>query len=76
MAEIEKNNPINEEVDVEEEAVVTFPEEGEEEEQAQPEDFFSNIADTVDDRALKQLASDLITEYQNDKESRKDWEQT
>jgi len=76
MAEIEKNNPINEEVDVEEEAVVTFPEEGEEEEQSQPEDFFSNIADTVDDRALKQLASDLITEYQNDKESRKEWEQT
>ena len=76
MAEIEKNNPINEEVDVEEEAVVTFPEEGEEEEQAQPEDFFSNIADTVDERALKQLASDLITEYQNDKESRKEWEQT
>ena len=75
MAEIEKNNPINEEVDVEEEAVVTFPEEGEEE-QAQPEDFFSNIADTVDERALKQLASDLITEYQNDKESRKEWEQT
>ena len=76
MAEIEKNNPINEEVDVEEEAVITFPEEGEEEEQSQPEDFFSNIADTVDDRALKQLASDLITEYQNDKESRKEWEQT
>jgi len=76
MAEIEKNNPINEEVDVEEEAVVTFPEEGEEEEQAQPEDFFSNIADTVDERALKQLASDLITEYQNDKESRKEWEHT
>jgi len=76
MAEIEKNNPINEEVDIEEEAVVTFPEEGEEEEQAQPEDFFSNIADTVDERALKQLASDLITEYQNDKESRKEWEHT
>ena len=76
MAEIEKNNPINEEVDVEEEAVITFPEEGEEEEQDQPEDFFSNIADTVDERALKQLASDLITEYQNDKESRKEWEQT
>ena len=76
MAEIEKNNPINEEVDVEEEAVITFPEEGEEEEQSQPEDFLSNIADTIDDRALKQLASDLITEYQNDKESRKEWEQT
>ena len=76
MAEIEKNNPINEEVDVEEEAVITFPEEGEEEEQSQPEDFFSNIADTVDERALKQLASDLITEYQNDKESRKEWEHT
>jgi len=76
MAEIDKNNPINEEVDVEEEAVVTFPEEGEEQEQPQPQDFFSNVADTVDERALKQLASDLITEYQNDKESRKEWEET
>jgi hypothetical protein len=76
MAEIDKNNPINEEVDVEEEAVVTFPEEGEEQEQPQPQDFFSNITDTIDDRALKQLASDLITEYQNDKESRKEWEET
>ena len=62
MAEIDKNNPINEEVDVEEEAVVSFPEEGEEE-QSQPEDFFANIAETIDDRALKQLASDLINEY-------------
>jgi len=61
MAEIDKNNPINEEVDVEEEAVVTFPEEGEEQEQPQPQDFFSNVADTIDERALKQLASDLIT---------------
>jgi len=76
MAEIDKNNPINEEVDVEEEAVVTFPEEGEEQEQPQPQDFFSNITDTIDERALKQLASDLITEYQNDKESRKEWEET
>ena len=76
MAEIDKNNPINEEVDVEEEAVVTFPEEGEEQEQPQPQDFFSNVADTIDERALKQLASDLITEYQNDKESRKEWEET
>ena len=76
MAEIDKNNPINDEVDVEEEAVVTFPEEGEEQEQPQPQDFFSNVADTVDERALKQLASDLITEYQNDKESRKEWEET
>ena len=76
MAEIDKNNPINEEVDVEEEAVVTFPEEGEEQEQPQPQDFFSNVADTIDERALKQLASDLITEYKNDKESRKEWEET
>jgi hypothetical protein len=75
MAEIDKNNPINEEVDVEEEAVVSFPEEGEEE-QSQPEDFFANIAETIDDRALKQLASDLINEYQSDRDSRKDWEQT
>jgi hypothetical protein len=40
------------------------------------QDFFANIAEDVDERALQQLASDLISEYQNDKESRKDWEQT
>jgi hypothetical protein len=74
---IEKDNPLNEEeVDVEQEAVVTFPGEESEEATEDNQDFFANIAEDVDERALQQLASDLISEYQNDKESRKDWEQT
>ena len=74
---IEKDNPLNEEeVDVEQEAVVTFPGEESEEATEDNQDFFANIAEDVDERALQQLASDFISEYQNDKESRKDWEQT
>jgi len=74
---IETENPINEEVDVEEEAVVELPPEDGEEVTEEPEqDFYANIAETIDDKALSQLASDLISEYQSDKESRKEWEDT
>ena len=75
---IETDNPIDEEIDIEEEAVVSLPEDGEEEvaEETEAEDFFANVAETIDDKALKQLASDLISEYDSDKESRKDWEDT
>ena len=75
---IESDNPINEEVEIEEEAVVTLPsEEGEEEITEETEqDFYENIAETIDDKALSQLASDLISEYDSDKASRKDWEDT
>ena len=75
---IETDNPIDEEIDIEEEAVVSLPEDGEEEvtEVTEAEDFFANVAETIDDKALKQLASDLISEYDSDKESRKDWEDT
>ena len=74
---IESDNPINEEVEVEEEAVVTLPpEEGEEVTEEPEQDFYANIAETIDDKALSQLASDLISEYDNDKASRKDWEDT
>lgn len=71
---IETDNPIDEEIDIEEEAVVSLPEDGEEEvtEVTEAEDFFANVAETIDDKALKQLASDLISEYDSDKESRKD----
>ncbi len=74
---IETDNPIDEEIDIEEEAVVSLPEDGEEvTEETEAEDFFANVAETIDDKALKQLASDLISEYDSDKESRKDWEDT
>ena len=74
---IETDNPINEEVDVEQEAVVELPpEDGEEITEEAEQDFYANIAETIDDKALSQLASDLISEYQSDKESRKEWEDT
>ena len=74
---IETENPINEEVEVEEEAVVQLPpEEGEEITEEPEQDFYANIAETIDDKALSELASDLITEYHSDKESRKEWEDT
>ena len=74
---IETDNPINEEVDVEQEAVIELPpEDGEEITEEAEQDFYANIAETIDDKALSQLASDLISEYQSDKESRKEWEDT
>ena len=36
--------------------------------------FFSNLAEGMDERQLGQLASELITDYRKDKESRGDWE--
>ena len=46
----------------------------EEQPKAQENDFFNNLAEDMDDRALTALSSDLITEYKKDKESRADWE--
>ncbi len=46
----------------------------EEQPEAQENDFFNNLAEDMDDRALTALSSDLITEYKKDKESRADWE--
>jgi hypothetical protein len=74
---IEDNNPIDneEEIDVEEEATVTFEDpENEVEEEATEQDFYANIAEDMDERVLSQLSSDLISDYQKDRESRKDWE--
>jgi hypothetical protein len=73
---IEDNSPVGEEeIDVEEEAVVNFePEEGDEEQDTQPQDFYANLAEDIDERALNELASDLISDYDDDRTSRKDWE--
>ena len=46
----------------------------EEPQEAQENDFFTHLAEDMDDRALTALSSDLITEYKKDKESRADWE--
>jgi len=44
-------------------------------EEAQAEqEFYKNIAEDLDERILGSLASQLITDYRKDKESRSDWE--
>jgi len=42
--------------------------------QEEADDFFSNVAETLDDTTLSRLASELITDFKKDKESRSDWE--
>ena len=79
---VEKNNEIiGEEV---EEEVVEQPEglppeveiEGEEEiEEAPQDDFNANLAEDMDERTLKSMASTLVDEYKKDKLSRKEWEE-
>ncbi|MDB9741972.1 hypothetical protein OAB00_03875 [Akkermansiaceae bacterium] len=73
---IEDNNPIDneEEIDVEEDATVTFEDPEDAVEETAEQDFYANIAEDMDERVLNQLSSDLISDYQKDKESRKDWE--
>jgi len=69
---IDRDNPIDEEIDVQEEVEVNFDEGTEAE--APEQDFYGNLAEEIDERALSQIANDLITDYQKDRESRKDWE--
>ena len=38
------------------------------------EEFSANLADGMDERILKSLGSELLSEYKKDKTSRKDWE--
>ena len=39
------------------------------------DDFNANLAEDMDERTLKRLGMELITEYRKDKESRKEWEE-
>ena len=79
---VEKNEEI-----IEEEAQITTegeqPEgmpvdvsiEGEEVEEERPQDDFNaNLAENMDERTLREMASELTDEYKKDKVSRKDWE--
>ena len=40
----------------------------------QVKDFYSNLAEDMDERVLGRISSDLINDYKRDKESRSDWE--
>ena len=75
MAEVEKQKEIPEEVETEE--VDIEVETGEEEQvpEEQPEDFFRNLAEDMDERTLGRMSSQLIQDYKKDKISRADWEQ-
>jgi hypothetical protein len=79
MAEVDK---INEELPMEENAIpeegldVLLPEEDEVPEETVDENFYGNLAETMDERTLSRLALDLIADYKKDRVSRLDWEQT
>jgi hypothetical protein len=56
--------PIDVEVEGEEEVIEERPQ----------DDFNANLAETMDERELKDMAMELIEEYKKDKTSRKEWE--
>ena len=37
-------------------------------------EFYSNLAEVIDEEDLDQLSSELMNDFENDKASRKDWE--
>ena len=79
MAEVERQTDLpEEEINEEAEVVVEAPEDEEvfEEEQEDPNAFYDNLAETMDERTLGRLSSQLIQDYKKDKVSRADWEQT
>ena len=85
---VEKDNQPTDEV-VETEATVELPgEEGDDAtvainadgttelnpEETPEEDFYSNLAETIDERVLMKLGSELVEMYRSDRTSRQDWE--
>ena len=78
---VEKQEPQTEDI-LEETEVETLPSdevdvavEGEEMPEERPEDDFNaNLAESMDERTLKDMAMELIQEYKKDKTSRKEWE--
>ena len=81
---VEKNEPQTEEIKLAEnpeiapEEVVIMEEDAETTDQGPEEEFnfAENIAERLDDRVLKRLASDLIADVENDRESRAGWQET
>jgi len=79
---VEKNNEITEKVEEIVDEVSSGVEdvdvsvEGEEQVEEQVnDDFNANLAENMDERTLRRLGMELITEYKKDKESRKEWEE-
>ena len=65
--EDETNEPQSKEFRIEGEEV-------EEELEVGQENFYTNLADELDDNVLSKISSQLRAEYQRDKDSRKEWE--
>ena len=79
MAEVDNTNeelPVEDTSIPEEGLEILLPEEDEVLEDTIEENFYSNLAETMDERALSRLALDLIADYKKDRVSRLDWEQT
>jgi chaperonin GroES len=80
---VEKQEPQTEDILEEEVEVDSMPGgeevdvsvEGEEVQEERPQDDFNaNLAESMDERDLKDMAMELIEEYKKDKTSRKEWE--
>jgi hypothetical protein len=80
---VENQGPLTEDILEEEVEVDSMPGgeevdvavEGEELEEERPQDDFNaNLAESMDERDLKDMAMELIEEYKKDKTSRKEWE--
>jgi len=54
--------------------IVNFDQETEIEEEVSAEEWYSNIADKLDDQALTNIGHDVLDNFQADKDSRGDWE--
>ena len=64
---------IEPDLDEEGNTIISF---GEEIPESMSEDFYANLAEEMDQRDLGSLASDILTMYSEDRESRADWERT
>jgi hypothetical protein len=77
---VAQDTNVDMEPDASEEPLVQIDQEGNavevsEEEAAGPqEDFYANLAETLDERTLQSIGSDLVSLYKADKGSRKSWE--
>jgi hypothetical protein len=71
--EIEPEPEIEPETDEEGNVIIAF---GETPSEPVSGDFYKNLAEEIDKRELSALASDMLSMYKEDRESRADWEKT
>ena len=86
MAEVDKQIETIEEVETPKEEVVSVEINDSEDERTEAEkirdqasavsDFYSNLAESMDESVLQKLSKQLVDDYKRDRVSRKDWEQS